>query len=115
MKNDRFDVWTSILIAVVTICSALTVWRANAASVQAGNADFNGLSATIRAQEARIANAVTAYEHMRAFTTYYRYDVLADKIDGTESDAAAQEQSELWGLALGLQYYFFPSTNLSFT
>ena len=113
MRPSRFEVFTSVMIAIVSICSALTAWRAAEASIAAGDADFNGFSSSIRAQEARIFNAIRAYEHYRAFTTYLRYDSLGDNIVDTSQPEAAREQSELWGLALGLQYTFFPSRYLN--
>lgn len=112
MKPDRFEVFASVMIAIVSILSALTAWRANSASNEAGQADFDGISASIRAQEARIFNAIRAFEHYRAFTDYYRYNALGNQITDDAAFAAARERTEFWGLALGLQYTFFPSQYL---
>lgn len=112
MKNDRFEVLTSILIAIVTICGALTAWRASAASIEAGNADFDGLSSSIRAQEERLRNSVQAYEHLRAFTSYFRYNELGRQIQADGTQNVDLEETELFGVSLGLQYTFFQSRYL---
>jgi hypothetical protein len=108
MKGNRYEVFTSIMIAVVSILSAVTAWRATVAESAASDADFNGISAAIRAQEAGIVNAVRAYEHKRAYTHYFRYNELGNLMWETADPALEREQSELWGVALGLQYSFFP-------
>jgi len=107
MKNYRFEVFTSLMIALVTILSAVTAWRASAASRQAGNADFEGLAASIRAQDALIFNSVGAYEHYRSFTTYFRYNELGNIMYADAAADTRREQSDLWEMALGLQYSFF--------
>lgn len=112
MDHDRFEVLTSILIAVVTICGALTAWRAGVAAIQTGDADFDGISAAIRSQEARIVNSVQAYEHLRAYTDYFRSTELRNSLEDDGSLQARREQSELSGIALGLQKSFFPSRYL---
>lgn len=108
MKGNRFEVFTSILIAITTICGALTAWRANTASNTAEDADFAGLSALIQAQEAEIVNNLLVYEHYRAFTSYTRYNALGDQVSEEFADAD-RERSEHWGVALGLEYTFFPT------
>jgi hypothetical protein len=113
MKPSRFDIFCSVMIALVSILSALTAWRANATSIQVGNAEFDGLSTSIRAQEAHVNNSVLAYEHYRAFTTFYRYNALGDKLLGNPEIDDQRERSELWGLANGLQYNFFNSLYLN--
>ncbi len=113
MKNDRFEVFTSFLIAVVTILGAITAWRASVASIHAGDADFDGLSASIRSQEERVLNSVRAYEHLRAYTAYFRYNELGYAIDASSSIHANREKSELLDIALDLQYLFFPARYLN--
>ena len=107
MKTSRFEVFSSFMIALVTIVSAITAWRANIASTQAGDADFEGIAASIRAQEAKLANGIEAFEHFQAFTTYYRYNEHGKILDDEGDPAHQRQKSDLWGLALGLQYSFF--------
>jgi hypothetical protein len=112
MKTTRFDVFSSVMIAVVTILSALTAWRANATAIQVGDADFDGTAATIRTQEARIYNSILAFEHYRAFTDFYRYNALGDSLFEDQAIGPLRERSEYWGIAHGLQYSFFNSLYL---
>lgn len=108
MKRKRFEVFSSLMIAFVTICGAVTAWRASVAGIKAGDEDFDGLSAAISRQEKRILNSVTSYEHYRAFTTFYRYNDLGDQVNRSSLPDGRIESSELWGMALGLRYAFFP-------
>lgn len=107
MKTSRFEVFSSFMIALVTIVSAITAWRATIASTQAGDADFEGIAASIRAQEARLSNGIQAFEHFQAFTSYYRYNEHGKILDSEADPAHDRQKSDLWGLALGLQYSFF--------
>lgn len=112
MKPSSFDVFSSVMIAVVSILSALTAWRANATSIAVGDAEFDGISVSIQAQEARINNAILAYQHYRAFTTYFRYNAIGDQLFENPEIDDLRERTELWGLAHGLQYSFFNSRYL---
>ncbi len=114
-KTNRFKIFASIMIAIVTIFGATAACLASFASTGAGNADFDGLAASIKAQEAQILNQVTAYEHYRAYTTYRRYlelgHLLHDQTTVTDPDEITlinREKREVWGMALGLQHTFFP-------
>ncbi len=107
-RKNRFEIFSAFMIAVVTILSALTAWRANVADGIAGNADFEGVTSSILSQEARIVNGIHAYEHYRAYTSYYRYNELGNIMYNEGDNALLQDQSGLWGVALGLQYSFFP-------
>ena len=123
MKKEGFKTFTSIMIALVTIASALAAWRAAAASSEAGQADFSGLAAAVNAEEAHVLNSISVYEHYQAFLAYSRYNELgyrlADEIaaasDPNDSSLIALEQakSDSWGIAYGLQVLFFPSRYLS--
>lgn len=113
MKPSSFDVFSSVMIAVVSILSALTAWRANATSIAVGDAEFDGISVSIQAQEARINNAILAYQHYRAFTTYFRYNAIGDQLFENPEIDDLRERTELWGLAHGLQYSFFNSRYLN--
>lgn len=113
MKPSRFDIFSSVMIAVVSILSALTAWRANATSIQMGDAEFQGLSISIRAQEAQINNSILAYEHYRAFTMFLRNNAIGDKLFDNPAVDDLRERTELWGIANGLQYSFFNSLYLT--
>jgi hypothetical protein len=122
MHSKRFKNFASIMIAVVTVLGAAAACLGSVAINQAGNADFDGITAAINVQKATLANEVTAYEHYRAYTTYYRYNelgiLLYDESLKPASDVERDYllgnlQREVWGLALGLQYTFFPPRYLN--
>lgn len=114
MTPTRFKAIASVMIAVVTVIGAGAACRASYASNAASNADFAGLVAAINAEETAILNAVTVYEHYHAYTTYTRYNELGSIVaDEPPSDELGRLQREAWGLALGLQYSFFPPRYLN--
>lgn len=122
MKNEGFKTFTAIMIALVTIVSAMVAWRAAAASSEASQSDFSGLAAAINSEEAHVLNTISAYEHYQAFLTYTRYNELGYKLsdeitaapDPNDSALTPLEQlkSDSWGIAYGLQVIFFPSRYL---
>ncbi len=101
------------MIAVVTVIGAGVACRAAIASSNASDADFNGLVAAINAEEAAIVNAVTTYQHYHAYTTYLRYNELGNIAAEETLPEMARLKREAWGLALGLQYSFFPPRYLN--
>jgi hypothetical protein len=78
--SNRLETLVAILIAVVTVIGAVVAWRASVADDGAGDADFAGLRASLNAEETRALNAVNAYEHYGAYTTYWRYNALGDAL-----------------------------------
>jgi hypothetical protein len=112
MKNDTFKSNVAVLVAVVTVLGAMAACLATVATSDAGDMDFAGLDASIRAQKAEIINEVNAYEHYRAFTNYIRYDQLGTLLYDPNADEATDLrngalQRELWGVASGISSVFF--------
>jgi hypothetical protein len=102
----------AVLTALVTVLGATAACLAAVSVSNAGDSDFAGLDASIRAQKAEIINHVNAYEHYRAFTDYFRYNELGylmyDPNADTETDARnAEIQDEVWGVASGISSVFF--------
>jgi len=118
MKTEKFKTFTASMIAIVTVLSALTAWRASVASQGAGEADFSGLVATVNTEEAQVLNAIKISEHYQAFLIYTRYNDLGNKLSevlqGNPADAAElkRQKSDSWGIAFGVQSVFFPSRYL---
>jgi hypothetical protein len=110
-KHDHFKSNMAILVALVTILGAMAACRATVASSNASDADFEGVSAAIKAQKAEIVNEISAYEHNRAYTSYVRYLGLGGLLydEGAKSNPASFESQwkELWGLADTMKIYFF--------
>lgn len=112
MKNDGFKSNVAVLVAVVTVLGAMAACLATVATSDAGDMDFAGLDASIRAQKAEIINEVIAYEHYRAFTNYIRYDQLGILLYDPNADETTDLrngalQRELWGVASGISSVFF--------
>lgn len=108
MKEDRFKSFVAVLVAIVTVLGASAACLSAVAVSNAGDADFAGLDASIRAQKAEIINHVNAYENYRAFTDYLRWDEL-----GYQSYDNEALQKEAWGVAEGIRFQFFNSRYLS--
>lgn len=112
MQEEKFKSFVATLVAVVTVLGATTACLASVAVSTAGDMDFSGLDASIRAQKAEIINYVNAYEHYRAFTIYKRYDEFGYLIYDPNADEQAAIknralQDEAWGVASGLSAVFF--------
>jgi hypothetical protein len=113
MNPERFKAIASVMIAIVTVLGAGVACRASIVGNSAGNADFAGLVAAIKAEEATLTDYVTVYQHYHAYTDYHRYNELG-KIMGNDPQASTlgAAQREAWGIAQGLQFDFFPSRYL---
>ncbi|MBI3170805.1 MAG: hypothetical protein HYZ22_20175 [Chloroflexi bacterium] len=112
MKHDNFKSLIAVLTAIVTVLGATAACLASVAVSTAGDNDFAGLDASIRAQKAEIINYVVAYEHYRAFTSYIRYNELGNLMYDPEADEATDIrngaiQREVWGVASGISSLFF--------
>ncbi|MCQ3936628.1 MAG: hypothetical protein DPW18_06230 [Chloroflexi bacterium] len=112
MKQDTFKSYVAVMVAIVTVLGATAACLASVAVSNAGDADFAGLDASIRAQKADIINHVYAYEHYRAYTAYVRYDelgrLLYDPTADEETDLRnGALQREVWGVASGISSVFF--------
>ena len=111
-KKDNFKSWVAVLTALVTVLGASAACLASVAVSSAADQDFSGLDASIRAQKAEIINHVYAFEHYRAFTSYYRYNELGYLMYDPNADSATDSrnaaiQQEVWGVASGISSVFF--------
>jgi hypothetical protein len=107
MKQDNFKSWIAVLTAVVTVLGASAACLASVAVSTAGDQDFAGLDASIRAQKAEIINYVIAYQNYRAYTDYLRYDEMGYLMYDPQADAETDArnyaiQQEVWGVSSGL-------------
>lgn len=113
MNAERFKAIAAVMMAFVTVMAAVAACRASIVGNRASNADFDGLVAAIKSEEATLTDYVTTYEHYRAYTAYDRYNELG-RILGDEptAETSGAQQREAWGMAQGLQFSFFPSRYL---
>jgi hypothetical protein len=118
MPTEKFKTFTASMIAVVTVVSAMVTWRAAMAAQAAGDADFDGLVATVNGEEATVLSTIKVAEHYQAFISYTRYNELGNKLyDALQNSSSGksqleQQKSDSWGIAFGLQSMFFPSRYL---
>ena len=94
-RSQRLETAVAILIAVVTVVGALVAWRSSVADDGAGDADFAGLRASVRAEETRALNYVNAYENYGSYTSYQRYNELGNLLEADQGAAPADEVDNL--------------------
>ena len=94
-RSQRLETVVAILIAFVTVIGAVVAWRSSVADDGAGDADFAGLRASVRAEETRALNSVNAYENYGAYMNYRRYNEMGNLIEADQANAPEQEKSEL--------------------
>lgn len=114
MQNKSFKTLVATLTAIVTVLGATVACLGTVASSGAADADFRGVSAAIKGQKEGVINHILAYEHLRAYTSYIRYDemgnLLYDEAVGseTENEDLTNRRMEAWGLADSIKISFFP-------
>lgn len=115
MKHEQFKSFASIMIAFITILSAIAICNATFAASDASDADFAGTTAAISAQETDLSNQLAAYEHSRAFAAYREhydlYNLLDDeasKADASTAEVLRRQMREVGGSIAVLWHYFFP-------
>ena len=94
-RSQRLETAVAILIAVVTVVGALVAWRSSVADDGAGDADFAGLRASVRAEETRALNYVNAYENYGSYTSYQRYNEMGNLLEADQGAAPADEVANL--------------------
>lgn len=94
-RTQRLETVVAILIAIATVLGAVVAWRSSIADDGAGDADFAGLRASVRAEETRALNYVNAYENYGAYANYWRYGELGNLIEADLANTSEQEALEL--------------------
>jgi hypothetical protein len=94
-RSQRLETAGAILIAIATVLGAVVAWRSSVADDGAGDADFAGLRASVRAEETRALNYVNAYENYGAYANYRRYNEMGNLIEADEASAPEQEKTDL--------------------
>src|SRR6476659_9193461 len=88
-RADRFKDWMGVLVAVVALVTAITAWRAAAASRLANFEDYYALTASLNAEQARMLATSKAIEHLTAFTQF----AVNDELQAQYSSAAKENLS----------------------
>jgi hypothetical protein len=94
-RTQRLETVVAILIAIATVIGAVVAWRSSVADDGAGDADFAGLRASVRAEETRALNYVNAYENYASYTNYRRYNEMGNLIEAELASASEEAKSEL--------------------
>jgi hypothetical protein len=94
-RSQRLETIVAILIAIATVIGAVVAWRSSVADDGAGDADFAGLQASVRAEETRALNYVNAYEDYSSYTNYRRYNDLGNLLEADAANADEQTAVEL--------------------
>jgi hypothetical protein len=91
-RSSRFDIILTFLLALVVLIAAIVTWRASLIDDAAGDADYDGLRASVRAFQTRALSNVNAYESYGNYVTYWRNKELSALI-ANDMAAAGEEQA----------------------
>lgn len=94
---DRVSAFIAVMIAVVSVLAALGAWRVAVATSNAGNADTDGLLATVDREDALTEAYITLYGHLNAYSRAVRHDALAQAlklVQDTTTDTTLKAQLE---------------------
>ena len=95
-QSDHFKTGMEIFIAAVALVIALAAWRGSLAARSAGFEDYYALTATLKDEDTKTANAAFAYQHYSVFTTFTLNTLLANAFEQAHAQASdSQEQAWL--------------------
>jgi hypothetical protein len=86
-KPDRISTVIAVLIAVVSVLAAVGAWRVAVASSNAGNADADGLLASVDQQDALTGAYVAVSARLAAFARSAENDAIATALQPIEAAA----------------------------
>ncbi len=98
-STDRISQFIAILIAIVSVFAAIGAWRVAVATSAAGNADADGLLATVDRENALTGANVTVYGRMFAYARAVADDAIANALqpiadNTTDADLKARLEQE---------------------
>jgi hypothetical protein len=94
-KDERLETLVAILIAIVVVIGALVAWRASVAEDASGDADYDGLSALVKAEETLALDTVNGYEDYSSYIRYWSNARLVELIDQDLEKASPEQAEEL--------------------
>lgn len=97
-ENNNLSTLVALLIAAVSVISAVVTWRASVAADAAGDADVAGIRATINLTETNALASVKGYSDYASFLDYYKYRETSNQIEqelGSLPADAADESNAL--------------------
>jgi len=90
-SSDRFQAIVAILIALVSIISAVVVWRASMAGSNASDAERLGLVTTVQYEAAYAQTVLMLYQETHYATQHARYKARVDALQAQEGTGARTE------------------------
>lgn len=111
-KPDRVSTFIAVLIALVSVLAAVGAWRVAVASSNAGNADADGLLASVDREDALTGAYISVYARLSAFARSAENDAIAAALkpieDASTDDAqkARLEQERTSRIAAAEQLRF---------
>lgn len=92
--SERFKIFVGVMIAVVTVASALIAWRSALAGVEAGNYDDAGIVAALNKEEANTLASINSSQARAAHVSYIRNVLLAGELIPQDGNTAALTEDE---------------------
>jgi tetratricopeptide (TPR) repeat protein len=92
--SERFKIFVAIMIAVVTVVSALIAWRSALAAVDAGNFDDAGILAALNREEANTIASIDSSQARAAYISYRRNVLLAEELIPQDGNIASLTEDE---------------------
>ncbi len=91
-KNNRLEVWIAVLIALVSLTTALAAWRTASLGSTAGDFIFKGLLDAVKRQAAANEDWHQAYQEA-GYATNYLITLDGLIVQEKSTDPASQEQA----------------------
>ncbi|HEY5269138.1 MAG TPA: hypothetical protein VII97_02295 [Anaerolineales bacterium] len=91
-KNNRLEVWIAVLIALVSLTTALAAWRTTSLGSKAGDLIYQGLLDAVKRQAAANEDWRKAYEEA-GYTRDYLITLDGLIVQGNSNDPASQEHA----------------------
>ncbi len=91
-KNSRLEVWIAVLIALVSLTTALAAWRTAALGSKAGDLIYQGLLDAVKRQAAANEDWRAAYEKA-GYARDYLSTLASLDVQDNSTDPAAKEQA----------------------
>jgi hypothetical protein len=90
-SGDRFQAAVAILIALVSVISAVVVWRASMAAGSGSAVDHRGLVDTVKYEAACAQTVAMLYQEADYVTQHALYQARVDTLQAQDSAAASTE------------------------
>ena len=93
-QPDHFKTAMEIFIALVALVIAVAAWRGSLAARSAGFEDYYALTATLKDEDTKTANAALAYQHYSVFTMFTLNTGLANAFAQAQVQTTDQDEKD---------------------